>query len=138
MKESIPLTWRRIPERYRLLGVKCETCGKYYFPSRPLCPKCRRKGKVNEVQFSGKGKIHTYTTIYSAPTGFEDQVPYVIALVELEEGVKILGQVVDCDPSDVKIGARVEKVFRVIQRDDPEGLIHYGFKFRLCADAEML
>ncbi len=131
MKESIPLTWRRIPERYRLIGVKCETCGKNYFPSRPICPKCRRKGKLVKVQFSGKGKIYTHTTIYSAPTGFENQVPYVIALIELEEGARVLGQVVDCDPKDVKIGAKVEKIFREIQRDDPEGLIHYGFKFKL-------
>ncbi len=131
MKESIPLTWRRIPERYRLIGTRCETCGKNYFPARPLCPKCRRKGKMKEIQFSGKGKIYTHTTIYSAPTGFEDEVPYVIALVELEEGARVLGQIVDCNPEDVKIGAKVEKVFRMIQKDDPEGLIHYGFKFRL-------
>ncbi len=131
MKESIPLTWRKIPERYRLIGVKCETCGKNYFPSRPICPKCRRKGKLVEVQFSGNGKVYSHTTIYSGPTGFEGQVPYVIALIELEEGAKVLGQVVDCTPEDVKIGAKVKKVFREIQRDDPEGLIHYGFKFKL-------
>lgn len=131
MKESIPLTWRRIPERYRLIGSRCENCGKHYFPPRSLCPKCRRKGKTRQVQFSGKGKVYSYTTIYSGPSGFEDQVPYVIAMIELEEGARVLGQVVDCKPEDVKVGAKVEKVFRVIQRDDPEGLIHYGFKFRL-------
>ena len=131
MKESIPLTWRKIPERYRLIGVKCENCGKYYFPQRTLCPKCRRKGKLKEVQISGRGKIYSHTTIHSAPTGFENQVPYVIAIVELEEGARVLGQIVDCEPDDVKIGAKVENVFRIIQRDDPEGLIQYGFKFRL-------
>lgn len=83
------------------------------------------------MQFSGKGKIYSYTVIYSAPSSFEDQVPYIIALVELDEGAKVLGQVVDCKPEDVKVGAKVESVFRMIQKDDPEGLIHYGFKFRL-------
>jgi len=131
MKESIPLTWRRIPERYRLMGAKCETCGKYYFPYRSLCPKCRRRGKIVDVQFSGKGKVYTHTTIYAGPTGFEDKIPYVVAIIELEEGVKVLGQIDDCDPADVKIGAKVEKVFRIIQKEDPEGLIHYGFKFKL-------
>jgi len=131
MKESIPLTWRRIPERYRLIGTKCENCGKHYFPPRQLCPKCRRKGRMRELQFSGKGKVYSHTTIYAGPSGFEDQVPYVIAMIELEEGARVVGQVVDCKPEDVKIGAKVEKIFRVIQRDDPEGLIHYGFKFRL-------
>ncbi|MEM2908608.1 MAG: Zn-ribbon domain-containing OB-fold protein [Candidatus Bilamarchaeaceae archaeon] len=131
MKESIPLTWRRIPERYRLIGSICEVCNGRYFPRRTICPKCRRKGKVRDVQFSGKGKIYSYTVIYSAPSSFEDQVPYIIALVELDEGAKVLGQVVDCKPEDVKVGAEVESVFRMIQKDDPEGLIHYGFKFRL-------
>lgn len=131
MKESIPLTWRRIPERYRLIGTMCETCGQYFFPSRSLCPNCRRRGKIKPVQFSGKGKIYSYTTIYSPPSGFEDQVPYTIAIIELDEGARVLGQIVDVDDKKLKIGARVEQAFRIIQRDDPEGLIHYGFKFRL-------
>lgn len=131
MRESIPLTWRRIPERYRLIGSKCETCGKCYFPPRSICHKCRRKGKIKQIQFSGKGKVYSYTTISAGPTGFEDQVPYVIAIVELEEGARVLGQVVDCEPKDVKVGSKVEKVFRILQSEDPEGLIHYGFKFRL-------
>ncbi len=133
MKESIPLTWRRIPERYRLLGVKCTTCGKAYFPKRPICPKCRRKGKLEDVQYSGKGKIFSFTEITAPPAGFEDQVPYVLAIIELEEGARLTGQIVDARGDDVSLGAPVEQVFRVIQKDDPEGLIHYGFKFRLSA-----
>ena len=130
MRESIPLTWRRIPERYRLQGSVCRTCGKYYFPSRPVCPKCRRKGKVEKHHFSGRGVVYSYTTIRSAPAGFEGQTPYNIAIVELVEGARCTGQVVDAKPEEVKIGDEVEAVFRKIQSDDPEGLIHYGFKFR--------
>jgi uncharacterized OB-fold protein len=131
MKEAIPLTWRRIPERYRLLGVKCETCGKNYFPKRSICPQCRRKGKIVDVQYSGKGKIFSFTEVTAPPQGFEDQAPYVLAVIELDEGAKLTAQVVDVGESEVKIGSRVEQVFRVIQRDDPEGLVHYGFKFKL-------
>lgn len=131
MRQSIPLTWRRIPERYRLIGSTCATCQTRYFPKRNVCPKCRRKGKVEDFVFSGKGKIFSFTQIDVAPAGFEDQVPYVLAIIELKEGARITGQVVDCRASDLKIGDAVEPVFRVIQRDDPEGLIHYGFKFRL-------
>ena len=131
MRESIPLTWRRIPERYRLLGVKCVTCGKSYFPKRSICTNCRRRGKLNEIQFSGKGKVFSYTEITAPPAGFEDQVPYILAIIELDEGAKLTGQIVDAHKNDVKIGSRVDRVFRVIQRDDPEGLIHYGFKFKL-------
>ncbi|MBU0532723.1 Zn-ribbon domain-containing OB-fold protein [Candidatus Micrarchaeota archaeon] len=131
MRESIPLTWRRIPERYKLIGVKCETCTTTYFPERPVCPKCRRKGKLVPIQFSGKGKVYSYTEISAPPEGFEDQIPYILAVIELDEGAKLTAQIVDANKEDVKIGVRVEKVFRVIQRDDPEGLIHYGFKFKL-------
>ncbi|MBD3210683.1 transcriptional regulator [Candidatus Micrarchaeota archaeon] len=131
MKESIPLTWRRIPERYRILGTKCETCGTNYFPKRLVCPKCRRKGKLSEVRFSGKGSVYSFTEISAPPEGFEDQVPYVLAIIELDEGVRLTSQIVDSHKDDVKIGSRVEQVFRVIQRDDPEGVVHYGFKFRL-------
>jgi len=131
MRESISLTWRRIPERYRLIGSTCETCGQHFFPIRMVCPKCRRRGKIKKVQYSGKGRVHSYTTIHSAPTGFEDQVPYTIAIIELDEGAKVLGQIVDAPAEKLKIGARVEQCFRIIQRDDPEGLIHYGFKFRI-------
>ncbi|MBI5227403.1 Zn-ribbon domain-containing OB-fold protein [Candidatus Micrarchaeota archaeon] len=131
MKESIPLTWRRIPERYRLLGVHCDTCNKSYFPKRTICPQCRRKGKLNEVKFAGKGKIYSFTEVSAPPEGFEDQIPYVLAIIELVEGPKLTAQIVDAQKEDVKIGSKVEMVFRVIQKDDPEGLIHYGFKFKL-------
>jgi len=132
MKASIPLNWRRIPERYRMVGVRCETCKSAFFPKRVICPKCRRKGKLVEVQYSGKGKVFSYTEVSSPPEGFEDQVPYLLAVIELEEGARLTGQIVEAHIKDVKIGSKVERVFRVIQSDDPEGLIHYGFKFRLC------
>lgn len=131
MKASIPLTWRRMPERYRLMGSKCTTCGTNYFPRRNVCPTCRRKGRLEDVRYSGRGKVYSFTDINSPPMGFEEQVPYVLAIIELEEGAKITGQIVDAAIGQVSIGSKVENVFRVIQRDDPEGLIHYGFKFRL-------
>lgn len=125
------MTWRRIPERYRMLGVRCASCGSAYFPKRSVCPSCRRKGKLEEVQFSGRGKVYSYTEVTAPPEGFEDQAPYILAVIELEEGARLTGQIVDAANSDVRIGSKVERVFRVIQRDDPEGLVHYGFKFRL-------
>lgn len=99
-------------------------------PSRAVCPKCRRKGKLVEHKFSGRGKIYSYTVIRVAPEGYEYFVPYVLAIVELEEGARITGQVVDTDPESVKIGQEVELVFRKIYEDNPDGLITYGFKFR--------
>lgn len=131
MKESIPLSWRRIPERYRMKGAKCGTCATFYFPSRIICPKCRRKGKLETYYFSGNGSVYTFTEIHSPASGFEEQVPYVFAIIELDEGAKVNGQIVDVRREDVKIGDRVEVVFRKIQSNDPEGLIHYGYKFKI-------
>jgi len=131
MKESISLTWRRIPERYKMLGSHCATCDSHYFPPRMVCPICRRKGKIEPFEFSGNGKIYSFTEIHAAPAGFENQVPYIVAIVELDEGTRCTGQVVDATRADLKIGDRVEGTFRKILSDDPEGPIHYGFKFRL-------
>jgi hypothetical protein len=126
-----PMSWRRIPERYGLIGSHCEVCGGNFFPARKVCPICRRRGKVKQVRFSGKGKIYSYTVIYSPPSGFELATPYLMAIVELDEGPKLTTQIVDCDMKDVKIGALVKMVFRKIQEDGEEGLIHYGFKFKV-------
>jgi len=73
-------------DKARIIGVKCETCSTPYFPRRSICPKCRRKGKVKEHKFAGNGKIFSHTTIRVAPEGFEAYTPYVVAIVELEEG----------------------------------------------------
>lgn len=135
MRESIPLTWRRIPERYRMKGTKCVNCNTPYFPPRILCPKCRRKGKLIPLYFKGTGTVYSFTKISSPASGFEEQVPYVFAIIELEEGTRVTGQIVECD-KDIKIGDRVETVFRKIQSNDPEGLIHYGFKFKIVSIME--
>jgi len=129
--ENLAITWRRIPERYRLLGSFCENCQTAFFPNRKFCPKCRRKGKISPKQFSGRGKIYSFTSVSSGPAGFELEAPYVLAIVELEEGPKITAQIVGAREQDVKIGDCVEMVFRKVLEDSPEGLIHYGYKFRL-------
>ncbi|VVC01205.1 Uncharacterised protein [uncultured archaeon] len=129
--ENLAITWRRIPERYRLTGSACENCRTNYFPTRKLCPKCRRKGKIVAKQFCGRGKIYSFSEVTAGPVGFELEVPYVLAIIELEEGPKLTAQVVGISEKDIKIGDAVEMVFRKIQEDGSEGPIHYGYKFRL-------
>ncbi len=131
MKPGLPLLWRRTKERYNLIGSKCESCGTHYMPGRAVCPKCRRKGKLVEHKFSGKGRIYSYTVVRVAPEGYEYFVPYVLAIINLDEGAKITGQIVDADPDKIEVGQKVEMVFRKIHEDNPEGLITYGFKFKL-------
>jgi len=130
MAENLAITWRRIPERYRLEGSHCKTCDTKYFPPRKLCPKCRRKGQIELHRFAGRGKIYSFSEVHSAPAGLELEVPYVLAIVQLDEGPKLTAQIVDCEIGQAKIGDEVEVVFRRIRQDDPEGLFHYGYKFR--------
>ncbi len=124
------MIWRRIPERYNLIGTHCQTCGSDYFPSRKVCPKCRRKGKLAAKHMPRAGKIYSFTEVFSAPAGFEYETPYFLAIIELENGVRILSQIVDSPKESVKIGASVEARFRRISEDDDEGVIAYGLKFK--------
>jgi uncharacterized protein len=123
--------WRHIPQRYNLIGSKCTHCGEVFFPKRVICPECRRKGKLEDMKFSGKGKIHTYSVVNSPTEDFKIIAPYVVAIVELEEGAKITSQIVDCHAEEINIGDEVEVVFRKIKEEGSEGVISYGYKFKL-------
>jgi len=59
--------------------------------------------------------------------------PYVLAIIEMEEGCRLTSQVIDVEPSKVKIGMRVESAFRKLGQDGESGIIHYGYKFRPAA-----
>ena len=127
---SIPRFWRNIKSRYNLVGTKCLNCNQVYFPPRNLCPKCRRESKIVEHKLEGKGIVLTYTTIHVSPEGFGKQAPYIMAIVKLDEGPKLTTQIVNCSPEEMKIGMRVEAVFRKIKEDGSSGIIHYGYKFQ--------
>ncbi|MEM3396461.1 MAG: Zn-ribbon domain-containing OB-fold protein [Thermoplasmata archaeon] len=130
---QIPRFWRQIPNRYNLIGVQCENCKKVYFPPRIVCPDCHRLsiGKMKQYKLSGKGVVHSYTLVYEPADGFENQVPYIMAIIQLDEGPKITAQIVDCNPEEVKIGSKVEMVFRRLGEDGKAGIIYYGYKFAL-------
>ena len=123
--------WREIPARYNMIGTQCGNCQRKYFPPRSLCPTCHRKsvGKMQQAPFSEEGEIITFSVIHDAPEGFALQVPYVIAVIELEKDVRTTCQIVDCDPADVSIGMKVKPVFRKIGVDGQSGVIYYGYKF---------
>jgi hypothetical protein len=132
MDGAVPRYWREIPQRYNLVGNQCRSCKRIFFPPKEACPECRRKsiGKMNDLKLSGNGKVITYTIIHVAPENFENQTPYPIAVIELEEGPRITGQIVDCDIKDIKIGMKVQTTFRKIQEDGKIGAIYYGYKFK--------
>ncbi len=84
---------------------------------------------ARDTSRSATGIIESFTKVYSAPCGFENQAPYILALVSLSNGKKITSQIVDC--REVKIGAKVEPCLRRVYVDGKDGLIHYGTKFRV-------
>jgi uncharacterized OB-fold protein len=120
--------WREIPARYNLIGTKCNTCGKLFFPPRKLCPECRREGKIVDYQFNGNGEVVTYSVVYTPGEHYVGNKPYVLAIIKLDEGPLFTTQVI-CEPADIKIGMRVRPVFRKIGEDGDKGMIHYGTKF---------
>jgi uncharacterized OB-fold protein len=79
---------------------------------------------------SGYGEIFSFTTMYNVPQGYEDQKPYTVALVRLDEGPMVTAQLTDVDAHDVTIGMRVEMVTRKLREEGGEGQIIYGYKFR--------
>ena len=68
-----------------LMGSRCEDCGTTAFPPRADCEQCM-SGNFAFVEISGKARLHTWSKIVAAPTGFEDLAPYIVGVVDLEEG----------------------------------------------------
>jgi len=126
---NLARNWRLKKERYLLEGARCEGCGKIMFPMRPVCPACRSRS-LSPYQFSGRGQVYSFSTVYQAPEGFEAYVPYTVALVRLEEGPLVTAQLSDVDPTEVQIGMPVEMVTRKLREYGEAGLIVYGYKFR--------
>jgi uncharacterized OB-fold protein len=119
--------WREIPQRYRLEAVKCRGCGKVWFPPRLVCAECGKKA-FEQVKLAGEGKVETFTVIRVAPCDFTDQAPYAVGVVELDGGVPIQCQIVDCAPEDLKIGMPVKIEFRKVKQEGEAGIICYGYK----------
>ena len=134
MALTLPREWRLKTERYRLIGGHCPVCGAYQFPRRPTCQECG-SDQVEEYQYSGRGEVYSHATMYKAPAGFEQDIPYVVALVQLAEGPLVTAQITDVEPSDVRIGMAVEVVLRKWQQHGADGPIVYGYKFRPVLEA---
>lgn len=119
--------WREIPQRYRYEAAKCVKCGTVYFPPRLVCRGCQGRD-FEKTELAKKGTVETFTVIHVAPSGFEDEAPYAVGVVKLDDDVKLTAQIVDCDTEALKIGDRVRMEFRKVQEDGESGVICYGYK----------
>ena len=119
--------WREIPQRYRMEAGKCARCGKVFFPPRLVCDACNSR-EFEEITLSDEGEIVSYTVIRTPPSGFEDEAPYAMGIIELDGGGRVTAQIVDVPFDQLKIGLRVRLEFRCIQRETESGVIAYGHK----------
>ena len=127
---EIPRHWRLKKQRYGLVGNVCEACDAKIFPPRDICPNCGAEVK-KDFALSGKGEVYSYTTIFEAPSDFDESAPYTVALIKLEEGPLVTAQLTDLGSQPVEIGMPVEMVTRRLRQDgDERGMLIYGYKFR--------
>jgi uncharacterized OB-fold protein len=103
----------------KLLGLKCKECGTITVPPKMVCRKCASPD-MEIIELKGRGKIQTFATVNVAPEGREDEVPYIIVLVELDEGPWLMGNLTGVDPNEATmelIGKRVKMGHKVFPGD---------------------
>jgi uncharacterized OB-fold protein len=86
---------------------RCGACGRYVFYPRAVCPHCT-VGELSWVDAAGGGRVHSFTVVHRAAVEYRADVPYVVALVELDEGVRLMTRLVDVAPADVRVDMPVQ------------------------------
>ena len=101
--------------RHELLIQKCRKCGALRFYPRPMCPECNSM-EYDWIKACGKGRVYSWTVaVRQFHPAFE--VPYVIAIVELEEGVRMTTNVINCKPEELYVGMPVEVIFEDVSEE---------------------
>jgi uncharacterized protein len=96
---------------HKLLIQECKECGQKIFYPRKFCPECW-SADLTWSEASGRAKIFSCsTTLAGVEERFEADLPFVLALVDLEEGIRMMTNIVNCNPEEVRIGMDVEVVF---------------------------
>ncbi|MDK2383806.1 MAG: Zn-ribbon domain-containing OB-fold protein, partial [Candidatus Korarchaeota archaeon] len=125
VKLSVPRYWRELGSYYRLEGIECRDCGRRSYPPSPACPHCGSRN-VRRVELPKTGRLLSHTVIYSVPEGFREYAPLILGLVELDDGTRLIAQITDASPDEVRQEMRLEAVLRRTQVDGNYGLIYYG------------
>ena len=104
--------------RHELCVQRCRTCERWVFYPRVVCPHCFGRD-LDWQQVSGRGTLHTFTVVYRGQRQFPLPTPYVIAVVELDEGARLMTNLigVEPDPAKLRIGMPVEVVFEDVSPD---------------------
>lgn len=116
---------REIPHRFRLEAQKFSD-GFISLPNRYISPTGSKE--FENIKLSGKGKILSFTIIYTPSDEYKLLKPFPVAIIETEEGAKLTAMITDTPIEKVEIGANVELVFRKIKEEGASGIINYGYK----------
>ena len=104
-------------EQGKLMVTRCKKCGTVFSPPKMDCSECL-SSEVEWVEVKGKGKLISYTILQFAPTGFEDDLPYTLGLVEFNGGLRIFGRLSkDIPPEELRVGLGVKPVAVKISPD---------------------
>jgi uncharacterized OB-fold protein len=99
----------------RLMGTRCRKCGATSFPPRADCGSCL-SGEFEFYPLTGRARLHTFSKITAAPTGFDDLAPYTVGVADLEEGGRILAWMGDSIPEEeIAIGMELKVVPRIFE-----------------------
>jgi hypothetical protein len=103
--------------RRELVVQRCGACGAARFPARDLCSRCLSR-QVTWTPVSGRGTVFSYAVMHQVyHPGFADEVPYAVVVIELEEGARLVSNLVDCPIEAIRIGMPVEVVFDAVSPD---------------------
>jgi len=109
---SITCMWRESKSVLAFYGKKCNKCGTAQYPPQRVCIKCQTKDDFEDYKFSDKkGNIFTYTLDYLTPSR---ESPAVVGVVDFEGGGRVMCEITECEPSQIKIGMPVEMCFRKV------------------------
>jgi len=114
-----------------LEGHKCGSCGATFLGERTVCSKCGARDQMSPVTLPNKGELYAYSIVHRSFPGIE--VPYVSAVVDLEDGTAIKGNLIDVEPDPEKIpfGMPVEVVFDdALGRKDKDGNSYLSYFFK--------
>lgn len=109
----------------KLYGLKCTGCGNIYHLQFKVCPHCRSKDKFDRVKLARTGKIFTFTQEYYFPA---PESPVPMAVIDLDSGGRLIAQMIDTDPEEVKVGLKVELTLRRLH--EAGGFYNYYWKCR--------
>lgn len=118
---------REIPRRYRLEAVKFRNSGNVSFARRLVDPETGDR-EYDTITMKGTGKILSYTIIHITADDYGKLTPFPVAIIETDEGARLTAMVTDTTPEELKIGAKVELIFRKIGENGHTGIINYGYK----------